>query len=304
MSFSIEPTTWQDNREALSSVRTRVFVEEQAVPAALEWDDCDDTAYHWLATADDGAPIGTARMLRDGHIGRMAVVPAWRGRGVGSALLAAALRRAREDDLYEAYLYAQTHAVPFYERAGFQVVGEPFMDANIPHLTMRLQLAPRRLLGVHGGDFAPPGYADAAAELIAQAGKQLRILSADLDPTTFGRDDIIAALSALARKSRFSDIRVLVLDNSKLVGGKHGLLALQRRLSSSIRFRRPRNDPVDIRDNLIIADLSGILVQSIREPEAIRANFNNRPVAQNYIAQFDDLWERAEEDPELRQLEI
>ncbi len=134
--------------------------------------------------------------------------------------------------------------------------------------------------------------------------RHLRILSFDLDPPVFDRDAIADAVSALARKSRHTDVRILVVDNSKLVARGHRLLQLQRRLSSSIGIRQPRSEPHDIRDNLIIADQSGIVVQSIREPENLYANFNNRPVAFNHISQFDDLWERATVNPDLRQLEI
>jgi predicted GNAT family N-acyltransferase len=119
-----------------------VFIEEQRVPEALEWDDVDERCYHVLAVSDDGSPIGTGRLLPDGHIGRMAVLREWRGQGVGSAILEMLLDLARKDGLQTLALNAQTHAVGFYAQHGFSLFGDEFIEAGIPHRKMRLQLAP------------------------------------------------------------------------------------------------------------------------------------------------------------------
>ena len=136
--FSIRQASWQQDRIALRRIRDIVFVQEQQVPRELEWDQQDATAIHFLAEDDNGNPIGTARLLRSGQIGRMAVLPAWRSRGVGSALLAATLARISESGGPSPFLNAQTRALPFYQRHGFQVDGEMFMEAGIPHLRMKL----------------------------------------------------------------------------------------------------------------------------------------------------------------------
>ena len=71
----------------MQGVRRAVFVVEQRVPEALEWDDADALSLHALAHDSQGQPVATGRLLPDGHIGRMAVVREWRGRGVGRAIL-------------------------------------------------------------------------------------------------------------------------------------------------------------------------------------------------------------------------
>ena len=88
-------------------------------------------------------PVGTARMLDDGKIGRMAVLTEWRGRGVGSALVDALLEVAGDRGRSRVHLAAQTHAIEFYAKQGFQVVGEVFLEAGIPHCAMYCDL-PRR----------------------------------------------------------------------------------------------------------------------------------------------------------------
>ncbi|HDK37659.1 MAG TPA: GNAT family N-acetyltransferase, partial [Thiolapillus brandeum] len=86
-SFSIRLANWHQDAEALSLVRKKVFVEEQQVPVELEWDGQDPQCLHLLAEDAGGNPIGTGRLLPDGHIGRMAVLKEWRGKGIGFALL-------------------------------------------------------------------------------------------------------------------------------------------------------------------------------------------------------------------------
>jgi predicted GNAT family N-acyltransferase len=138
--FTISETDWSNDAPRLSAVRRTVFIDEQGVPEALEWDAHDATALHLLATTIVGAPIGCARLLPDGHIGRMAVLPAWRGRGVGQALLTAAIHAARNRGLTTLKLSAQTHAAAFYARAGFVTVGDEYEEAGIPHVAMQIKL--------------------------------------------------------------------------------------------------------------------------------------------------------------------
>ena len=135
--FSIQRVSWREGEHALRRVREQVFVREQGVPVALEWDGRDPDALHLLAQDAEGAPIGTARMLADGQIGRMAVLPPWRGKGVGSALLAELLAIAARQHYPPLFLNAQIQVVNFYRRAGFEPEGEVFMDAGIPHRRMR-----------------------------------------------------------------------------------------------------------------------------------------------------------------------
>jgi predicted GNAT family N-acyltransferase len=137
--FSVRQADWCADRQALRAVREAVFIREQSVPADMEWDDADETCVHALACAGSHA-IGTGRLLPDGHIGRMAVLKAWRGRGVGSAILEYLIATARERGLRRVALNAQVQAVPFYERFGFKREGEVFPDAGIPHLHMRREL--------------------------------------------------------------------------------------------------------------------------------------------------------------------
>lgn len=128
---------WEALRKDAQPVRYEVFVLEQKVPLDMEWDDMDASCLHAIAYGDDGKPVGTGRLLPDGHIGRMAVLRALRGQGVGGAILQALMEEAKRRGDPAVVLNAQTHAEPFYARYGFVRDGEEFMEAGIPHIQMR-----------------------------------------------------------------------------------------------------------------------------------------------------------------------
>ncbi|MGO4330044.1 GNAT family N-acetyltransferase [Cupriavidus sp. 2TAF22] len=140
MTTSIRLAPWSEVRETARAIRYAVFVEEQGVPVELEWDEWDDVSWHALALAGDGSALATGRLLPDGHIGRMAVLKAARGTGVGAKVLEALMAKAVELGYPELVLSAQSHAAPFYARVGFEQVGEPFDEVGIPHVEMRKSL--------------------------------------------------------------------------------------------------------------------------------------------------------------------
>ncbi len=140
--FAVTEADWSNarEREDCRLVRRRVFIVEQELPEAEEWDDSDATCRHVLARNPAGDPIGTARVLSDGSIGRVAVMPQWRGKQIGEALMQAAIELARSAGHSETTVHAQEQAVRFYERLGYQVYGDPFLEVGIPHRHMRRSL--------------------------------------------------------------------------------------------------------------------------------------------------------------------
>jgi len=138
--YSLHHADWTRDHSALRAVRVAVFVQEQGVPEELEWDEFDACSVHVLAEDPAGNPIGTGRLLADGHIGRMAVLAGHRGQGIGAAMLQWLIEQARHRGMRELLLHAQTHAESFYSRHGFERVGDPFMEAGIPHCLMRREL--------------------------------------------------------------------------------------------------------------------------------------------------------------------
>jgi predicted GNAT family N-acyltransferase len=131
--FHVRRADWTQEAVRLSALRARVFITEQGVPAEQEWDGRDPHCMHMVAEAPDGTVIGTGRLLPAGRIGRLVVAAHWRGRGVGSTLIAALVACARERGCDHVELHAQADALAFYERHGFRATGIPFMEAGILH---------------------------------------------------------------------------------------------------------------------------------------------------------------------------
>lgn len=141
------------DREACFRVRKQVFVVEQGVPQEIEYDAYDAVAVHVLAVREDGEPLGAGRLLHGeaavgrtdgdltvGSLGRLAVTREARGLGIGVALVRAIEDAARARGLAAVDLHAQTHALGFYERLGYEAYGPEFPDAGIPHRAMRRAL--------------------------------------------------------------------------------------------------------------------------------------------------------------------
>jgi predicted GNAT family N-acyltransferase len=143
--FSLEVTDWRTSQDELFEVRREVYIVEQAVPPELELDEHDAKCVHVLARDAAGRPIGTGRLLDDGHVGRVAVVAPWRKRGVGGAIVRRLLDLATGRGIPEVVADAQVRAIGFYERLGFSAEGGEFMDAGIPHRRMRLRLTRRAI---------------------------------------------------------------------------------------------------------------------------------------------------------------
>jgi predicted GNAT family N-acyltransferase len=129
--------------EAALDLRYRVFCDEQGVTLAADQDGRDGEALHIVAFAD-GRLAGTCRLVFDGGIarlGRMAVEPDLRGRGIGAAVLEQAEREARRAGADRIRLHAQSAARTLYERGGFEIRGEEFLEEGIPHVTMEKPVA-------------------------------------------------------------------------------------------------------------------------------------------------------------------
>jgi predicted GNAT family N-acyltransferase len=134
---AVHAASWQHDRGAIERIRRAVFIEEQGIPEADEWDTADPVSLHVLAGASKCDAVGTGRLEPTGKLGRVAVLPQYRGSGVGSRIVAYLVNQATVLGFARVYLHAQASAVVFYERLGFQVDGPEFDEVGIPHRRMR-----------------------------------------------------------------------------------------------------------------------------------------------------------------------
>ena len=141
--MEVRPASGRSEVEAALELRYRVFCGEQGVTLEAEQDGRDPEALHIVAF-EGGRLVGTCRLVFDdgiARLGRMAVEPELRGRGIGADVLAEAERSARRAGAQRIRLHAQTAARSLYERGGFAVQGEDFIEEGIPHVTMEKPLA-------------------------------------------------------------------------------------------------------------------------------------------------------------------
>ncbi len=139
-------TNWAQAKNQVAPIRLQVFVEEQGVPVAMEWDEFDPDAWHAIAKLNDQV-VGTGRLIlptndriQTAKIGRMAVLKNHRCQGIGQQILRALIQKGKEKGAQACILHARTHAIPFYAAEGFEPNGPIFDEAGIPHVEMRLNL--------------------------------------------------------------------------------------------------------------------------------------------------------------------
>jgi len=146
MNQRLQLGTWALLAEDAGRVRRAVFIEEQGIDEALEWDAADADSLHAVVYRD-GQPVATGRLLPDGRIGRMAVLPEHRREQLGSQVLRALMQAAGERGHREVELSAQTYVLAFYQAHGFVPFGPVYDDAGIEHQSMRCRLPPLPLRG-------------------------------------------------------------------------------------------------------------------------------------------------------------
>lgn len=131
---------WDQLQHDAMLVREQVFIQEQQIAAEDEWDEQDAVSLH-LVIYREGQAIATARLLNDHSVGRVAVLKAYRGQGLGQLIMQQIIALAQQQQRPQLHLSAQTHALDFYQQLGFLQQGEVYLECNIPHIHMQLLLA-------------------------------------------------------------------------------------------------------------------------------------------------------------------
>lgn len=324
MQVHVLPVEWLSHGTVLETIRRQVFIDEQGVPAEIVRDGRDGDARHFLAITEAGQNIGCARLLPDGQIGRVAVLPDFRSRGIGARLLEAAIDQAKADGQTDLFLNAQTDAISLYRRAGFVPAGGEFIEAGLPHQRMEMILpipfeAPGEVAKPVVRDEPIHPDADTAA-LLTHNGeaaciegivgvldhplREVRIYSPLLDHTLFEAEQVLDALSRFARSGPPTSIHILIHTSNLVISRGHRLLNLARRLTSKIDIRVVAAELQNEQRCFVVADQRAFfLLPDDQEYQGFSNSYD--PVQSTQLAErFDYLWQRAEQDPELRALSI
>ncbi len=319
--FRVEAIDYALGLHDLRAVREPVFVQEQQVPLALEWDALDPICVHVIARDDAGNPIGTGRLVppnaendHDDHapnaaatnpasftarIGRMAVLAQWRGRGVGDALLLALIEQAHLRGWSALALHAQVSAIGFYARQGFVPYGARFMEAGIEHQSMR-----RSLRGPTAVETREAAVA-MVPMIIASSRRALWIYSRVLDPGLLDTSPVLDALRKLATRTHRVEIHLLLQDAGTPQRSHAPLLGLAQRQPSVFVFREVI-DPADRNDAsaYIVNDNAGYYFRPLGHRFDGEVDLQAAGRARQLANSFQPVWERARLCSDYRALGI
>ena len=295
--FRVDIVDYDGAADVLHAIRETVFVQEQDVPAELERDALDPQCAHVLARALDGTPIGTGRLTPEHRIGRMAVLPEWRGKGVGDAMLDALVAEARARGWREVALNAQVSAIDFYLRHGFIPQGARYQEAGIEHQAMRRVLSGTQAIQDRAAAVAM------AVRLVDAARRGLRIYSRELDPGLLDAPEVIDALRRFATAGRGGTVRILLQDAAAPQRSHAPLLGLAQRLPSVFQFREVA-DPVDraYPSAFIASDAGGYYFRTLGHRFDGEADPHGPGRARQLGNAFDQVWERSRPVTEYRPL--
>ena len=313
--FTVEIAHFELDFDALRAVREPVFIVEQGVPPEIEADSLDPQCRHVLARDPDGTPIGTGRLTPHRTIGRLAVLPAWRGQGVGAALLQALVDMARALGYPVIELHAQVDAIGFYEQYAFEAIGKEYEEAGIRHRTMRRVLDP--FPEVTRAALAPRPESkevlvdsmlqarDFVLQILQQARRNLWIYTRDLDPLLFGTPEAVEAIKQFAITSRGGQCRIVLHEPAIPLKDTHPLIPMIQRLSSSLLVRVPHEETdLHYPAAFVVDDRGGYLYRPIGSRFEGTANLYAPGRQRQLRDYFQQVWERSLPSPELRPVHI
>jgi len=315
--FYIELANWGKDFAALHSVREQVFVIEQQVRIEEEQDEFDVTSLHVLAFDQAGNPIGTARLTPEHKIGRMAVLKEWRNRGVGAGLLRTLLEYAQAKSFPSIELHAQMSAIGFYEKFGFIGYGEEFIEANIPHRRMRLELAPTEIPSQKNAIDSQPSSEKwqsivsseqasiAMLEIIQLAKRELCIYTRDLDAALLDTEKSVEALKQLALSGRGVRIRILVQNPLMAIQSGHRLISSIERLPTAFAVRIPtQEEDFQYPSAFILNDQNGFYFRPLGNRFEGESHTYAPARHKQLWEYFEQVWQFSEPSVELRHLSI
>ncbi|WP_075185222.1 GNAT family N-acetyltransferase [Teredinibacter haidensis] len=309
----LEIVSWTENSLLLSDIRRKVFIEEQNVSEAEEWDEQDahEETQHFMISKNDQA-VGCARLLANGQIGRMAIRKGFREQGFGLELLRGIIRHSLQQQFAshtekDLFLHAQVAAIPFYKKMGFHEIGNHFMDAGIPHKTMVLELDSSTLTTLYRDRVWRLQQAHEFSQHLVQTIRfgnlNLNIFCHHLTPSLWAHPEAVKAISALARRSAHSRIRILLQDAKAITGKHHPVVVLCQRISSRMEIKVLDKDVGNFDNAYAIIDEKQLVYLNSEDTCTGFANYQAAAESQHLREEFDRIWlYSSHSDQDLAQL--
>jgi len=324
--FDVAEIDWRLDQRAITRLRKSILFIELGNSETTLTDEVDDDANHWVARDNEDELVGAIRMTVDGQISYLIVAANWRRLGVGTSLIEAALSKARRYGLAEVEIEVEPSLETLVSRIGFTSDGDTRftmpLESEDVHGVLRKTASNNLKTARYGASLDEDSesenilgetnkvfllrreeeFRNVTLQLAQQAGHTIRIYSPVLDHRLYDHEELREALSALARRNKYTDVKILLFDSHRVVKNGHALLSLSRRLPSSVNMRIVHPDYRQLNHEYVVADGIGLVYRIDYENYEGFANFKELSDAGKYTRQFNSAWESSLSDPNLRRL--
>ena len=306
MNIDIEKLSWDNGKSSICPIRRTVFIEEQQVSEAEEWDEFDENSSTIHLVAQTGhQTIGTARICNNGQIGRIAVLKEYRHNKVATKLLKFSIAEALKKNFPNIFLHAQVYLTGFYKRYGFTCEGDVFEEAGIDHQKMCLVQDPALLASLMNDQVIrvdnPDDFIFYFNDMLATSSHSINVLSNSLPESIYGAASIVQSISDFARTNRHTLVRILVQDTNKISSHTHELIRLIQRLPSHMEIRKLTESPEKDKAGFTIIDKRKLVYFNEEDSLNGFVNYNAPAECRHSLDEFDMLWSHySVEDQNLR----
>ncbi|GAA3919835.1 GNAT family N-acetyltransferase [Litoribacillus peritrichatus] len=327
--ITVDMVSWQSGEVILRNLKPLLALQSHT-PVSQAFDVHDYNAHHFIAFDEHKTPIATCRLTENGDISKPQTTAEWMHKSIENKLIESVIRYAKEHTkLTKLTIVEDIRIAPFYVHFGFKEEGEPIIERDLPSQKMVYNInreEPKKASTVyldftakksststqnteadnnteafHGQTFNDlSSYLEALKGVASSTSRILKIYSPILHPQLFGNHQLIEILSNHCRRSRYTEIQVLVMSEKSLITGTHGLRSLYEKLPSSIAIRKfiPADDEIDYREYMI-SDNGQMSIRG-RDRTINGSVTTNRSEIAKEMNLFDDFWLKSRSIPDLR----
>ncbi|MFC3151686.1 GNAT family N-acetyltransferase [Litoribrevibacter euphylliae] len=316
LNIIVNETTWQASNQELKHLRSQVAYQK-GIPVSQAFDVYDSKCVHFLAYDDQHTPVGCCRLMDNGRISRPQVPLEWQLKGVENKLIETAVKYAKtKTSLDELSILEDARIAPYYVHFGFKAEGTPITEHGLPAQMMKYQIKREDPKAHHSTVFYDEeiiqdidqihdfegisSYQEALLQIANHSRRIIRIYSPTLPSEVFGDPRLLKIFSDHCRRSRFTSIQALILDEKDMISGTHGLRNLYEKIPSSISIRKlvPTDDEIDFREYMISDD--GHMTIRARSRVIQGELSSNRAEIAKQITAFEEYWQKSKSIPDLR----
>lgn len=316
LNITVNETSWQASNHELKHLRSHVAFQK-GIPVAQAFDVYDNKCVHFIAYDDQHNAVGCCRLMENGRISRPQVPLEWQLKGVENKLIESTVNYAKaKTSLTELSILEDVRIAPYYVHFGFKAEGSPITEHGLPAQMMKYKISRKKDEVHHSSVFYEEEiiqdidqihdfegltrYQEALVQIARHSQRIVRIYSPTLPNDVFGDPRLLKLFSDHCRRSRFTTMQVLIIDEKEMISSTNGLRNLYEKIPSSISIRKlvPADDEIDFREYMISDD--GHMTIRTRNRFIQGELSSNRAEIAKQITAFNEYWQRSRSIPDLR----